>query len=67
MPRKHKGQLTMSGEWARHLRPLLQRAFWKAERQAEKRYVREEAETGPVVERGERTEDRQRPNRGNTD
>jgi len=32
----------MSGEWARHLRPLLQRAFWKGERQAERRLIREE-------------------------
>lgn len=34
----------MSGEWARHLRPWLRRVFWKAERQAENRLVRAEAE-----------------------
>ena len=42
MARKFKGQLTVSGEWARHLRPLLRRAFWKGERQAGKRLVRTE-------------------------
>jgi len=34
MSNKRHGQLTISGEWARHLRPLLRRAFWKKERQA---------------------------------
>jgi len=34
MSNKRHGQLTTSGEWARHLRPLLRRAFWKKERQA---------------------------------
>jgi hypothetical protein len=33
---KRKGQITMSGEWAKHLRPILKRAFWKSERQAER-------------------------------
>ena len=45
MTRKNKGQLTMSGEWARHLRPLLRRVFWKGERQAEKGLIRAEAGT----------------------
>jgi hypothetical protein len=36
MAHKHKGQLTVLGEWARHLRPVLHRAFWKGERQAER-------------------------------
>lgn len=45
MAHKRKGQLTVPGEWARHLRPLLRRAFWKAERQAEKAQVKEEQET----------------------
>ncbi len=35
MSHKRKGQLTVSGEWARHLRPFNRRAFWKRERQAE--------------------------------
>jgi hypothetical protein len=34
------GQLTAAKEWARHLRPLLKRIFWKAERQATKRELR---------------------------
>ncbi len=42
MSYKRKDQLTVSGEWARHLRPLLRRAFWKKERQAVKDFVREE-------------------------
>jgi hypothetical protein len=56
MPRKHKGQLTMSGEWARHLRPWLRRVFWKGERQAENRLVRAEEQTvDPIAERATRT------------
>ena len=42
MSHKRKGQLTVSGEWARHLRPFLRRAFWKEERQAVRDFVREE-------------------------
>lgn len=42
MSHKRKGQLTTSGEWARHLRPTLRRAFWKKERQAEAGLVRTE-------------------------
>jgi len=42
MSHKRKGQLTVSGEWARHLRPYLRRMFWKGERQAEKVFVRDE-------------------------
>ena len=34
MSHKKQGQLTTSGEWARHLRPWLRRLFWKGERQA---------------------------------
>ena len=45
MAHKRKGQLTVSGEWARHLRPWLRRVFWKGERQAEKRLVRAEKQT----------------------
>ena len=36
MAHKRKGQLTVSGEWARHLRPWHRREFWKAERQAQR-------------------------------
>jgi len=42
MAHKRKGQLTVSGEWARHLRPFWRRAFWKGERQAGKDREREE-------------------------
>jgi hypothetical protein len=42
MSQKRKGQLTVSGEWAKHLRPFLRRMFWKGERQAEKGLVRTE-------------------------
>lgn len=54
MAHKRKGQLTVSGEWAQHLRPLLRRAFWKGERQAEKVQILEEtADLEPRVERQE--------------
>jgi hypothetical protein len=42
MAHKRKGRLTVSGEWARHLRPLWRRAFWKGERQGAKGLEREE-------------------------
>lgn len=35
MSHKRTGQLTTSGEWAKHLRPWHKRAFWKAERRAQ--------------------------------
>ena len=34
MSHKRVNQLTVSGEWAKHLRPLYRRAFWKGERHA---------------------------------
>jgi predicted RNA binding protein YcfA (HicA-like mRNA interferase family) len=34
MSHKRAHQITVSGEWARHLRPWGKRAFWKAERRA---------------------------------
>jgi len=43
MSHKKHGQLTTSPEWARHLRPLLRRFFWKGERRAEREFVRSEA------------------------
>jgi hypothetical protein len=42
MSHKRKGQLTVSGEWAKHLRPFLRRAFWKGERQAAKEMASKE-------------------------
>lgn len=38
-----KGELTDSDEWAKHLRPVLKRAFWKAERAEAKRVSRKAA------------------------
>jgi len=34
MSTKKKGLLTVSLEWAKHLRPWGKRLFWKSERQA---------------------------------
>jgi hypothetical protein len=42
MAHKRKGQMTVSGEWARHLRPFWRRAFWKGERQAARAKGRDE-------------------------
>lgn len=42
MSHKRQGQFTVSGEWAKHLRPLHRREFWKQERQAAKEVVRAE-------------------------
>jgi hypothetical protein len=36
MSHKRQGQLTLSGAWAKHLRPYMKRAFWKSERHAER-------------------------------
>ncbi len=41
MSHKKRGQLTTSPEWARHLRPLLRRFFWKGERRAEREALRQ--------------------------
>lgn len=32
MAHKKQGNLTVSGEWAKHLRKYLKRVFWKRER-----------------------------------
>lgn len=42
MAHKRKGQLTVSGEWAKHLRKSFRRQFWKRERKAEKDLIRKE-------------------------
>lgn len=36
MSTKKKGMLTVSGEWAKHLRPYGRRQFWGSERMMEK-------------------------------
>ncbi len=43
MSHKRRGQIAVSGEWAKHLRPFLRRAFWKKERQATHDLVRKES------------------------
>jgi hypothetical protein len=43
MSTKKHGLLTVSGQWARHLRPLWRRLFWRAERRAARKAVRQEA------------------------
>lgn len=40
MASQKKGVLTTSGVWAKHLRPLLRRVFWKRERQAASKVAR---------------------------
>ena len=43
MSHKRADQITVSGEWARHLRPYGKRAFWKAERRAYVEHASNEA------------------------
>lgn len=40
MAHKKKGHLTVSGEWAKHLRKRKRNLFWKGERNADKELVR---------------------------
>ncbi|SFT50906.1 hypothetical protein SAMN04489724_1064 [Algoriphagus locisalis] len=42
MAHKKKGHLTVSGEWAKHLRKYMRNQFWKGERNAGKELVRNE-------------------------
>ena len=42
MAHKRKGQLTKSGEWAKHLRRFMKRKFWKGERKAGKKIIDED-------------------------
>lgn len=37
-----KGQLTATGRWAKHLRKVFRRAFWKGERQTGKKNAKKE-------------------------
>jgi hypothetical protein len=43
MSTKKKGMLTVSGEWARHLRPRGRRQFWSVERMTAQQAVLAEA------------------------
>ncbi len=42
MAGKKKGVLTVSGEWAKHLRPDGRRAFWSGERKAAQNHIESE-------------------------
>lgn len=42
MANKKKGQLTTTGEWAKHLRKFLKKQFWKGERSAGKNLIEKE-------------------------
>lgn len=44
MSYKRKGQLSTHIEWAKHLRKFGKKFFWKVERKAEKRLIKEETE-----------------------
>jgi predicted RNA binding protein YcfA (HicA-like mRNA interferase family) len=46
MSHKREHQVTVSGEWARHLRPWGKREFWKAERRAQQQQATHEAVSG---------------------
>ena len=56
MSHKRADQITVSGEWARHLRPYGKRAFWKAERRAFGEYAA--GEVGDLGAEYDQTEDR---------
>ena len=43
MSHKRADQITVSGEWAKHLRPYGKRAFWKGERRAYDEHASREA------------------------
>jgi len=49
MSYKRKGQLTTSGEWAKHLRGFLKRQFWKKERSMAKSVIRDELKDTSVL------------------
>lgn len=51
---KKYNQLTVSGEWAKHLRPFGRRAFWKGERQAFRLSVRGCVQTATSLRPGPR-------------
>lgn len=40
MAHKRKGQLTASSEWAKHLRKIGKRFFWKTERLEERKEIK---------------------------
>ena len=42
MAHKRKGQLTVTKEWAKHLRKQMRRMFWKKERKTGKTLIKKE-------------------------
>ncbi len=40
MSNKRKGHITVSKEWAKHLRKYFKKMFWKGERFAQKRLIK---------------------------
>ena len=56
MSHKRINQLTVSGEWAKHLRPWHRRAFWKGERHAAQALVRTDLRQSTLVLDGPETE-----------
>ena len=56
MSHKRVGQLTVSGQWAKHLRPWYRRAFWKGERSAAQEMVRAELSHEAKINRSQLTE-----------
>ena len=51
MTHKRKGQLTVSKEWAKHLRAFWKKQFWKKERQAEKKSIDTEKNVGQSADK----------------
>ncbi|MEZ4795299.1 MAG: hypothetical protein R2773_07495 [Flavobacteriaceae bacterium] len=54
MSHKRKGQLTTASEWAKHLKKIGKRFFWKGERMAVKDFIDgelQESENKPKKER----------------
>lgn len=43
MSTKKKGLITVSGEWAVHLRKFFKRKFWKKERKEGKKVIKEDS------------------------
>ena len=49
MAHKRKDQLTVSGEWSKHLRKFFRRQFWKRERKAGKDLIRRERQHRDLI------------------
>ncbi len=51
MAHKRESHITVTGEWAKHLRPYGKRTFWKAERKAYTEHAAVEASSLPGYDR----------------